>query len=43
MTNTRVHNLTWSHMRRIMNEPDPQAREWYLSEASEQMWSVRTL
>lgn len=43
ITNTRVHNLTWSHMRRIMNEPDPQAREWYLSEASEQMWSVRTL
>lgn len=39
ITNTRVHNLTWSHMRRIMNEPDPQAREWYLSEASEQMWS----
>ena len=39
ITNTRVHNLTWSHMRRIMNDPDPQDREWYLSEASEQMWS----
>ena len=43
IANTRVHNLTWSHLRRIMNEPDPQAREWYLNEASEQMWSVRTL
>ena len=26
-----------------MNEADPKAREWYLKEASEQMWSVRTL
>lgn len=43
IVNTRVHNLTWSHLRRIMNEADPKAREWYLKEASEQMWSVRTL
>lgn len=43
IVNTRVHNLTWSHFRRIMNEADPKAREWYMKEASEQMWSVRTL
>jgi len=43
IANTCVHNLTWSHLRRIMNEADPKAREWYLKEASEQMWSVRTL
>lgn len=43
IVNTCVHNLTWSHIRRIMNEADPKAREWYLKEASEQMWSVRTL
>ena len=43
IVNTRVHNLSWSHVKRIMNEADPKAREWYLKEASEQMWSVRTL
>lgn len=43
IVNTCVHNLTWSHIRRIMNEADPKAKEWYLKEASEQMWSVRTL
>lgn len=43
IVNTRVHNLTWSHFKRIMNESDPKAREWYIKEASEQMWSVRTL
>lgn len=43
IVNTCVHNLTWSHIRRIMNEADPKAREWYLKETSEQMWSVRTL
>lgn len=43
IVNTCVRNLTWSHIRRIMNEANPKAREWYLKEASEQMWSVRTL
>lgn len=43
IVNTCVRNLTWSHIRRIMNESDPEARVWYLKEASEQMWSVRTL
>ena len=26
-----------------MQIADPKAREWYVKEASEQMWSVRTL
>lgn len=40
---TRVPNLTWSFYRRIMSEPDPKARAWYVKEASTQMWSYRTL
>lgn len=40
---TRVHNLTWSHFRIIMREVTPEGRLWYMKEASEQMWSVRTL
>lgn len=43
IVNTRVHNLTWSHFRAIIRVSDPKAREWYVKEASEQMWSVRTL
>ena len=43
IVNTRVHNLTWSHYRTIIQIADPKAREWYAMEASEQMWSVRTL
>lgn len=40
---TRVQNLTWSHLRIIMREVMPEGRLWYLKEASEQMWSTRTL
>ena len=43
IVNTCVHNLTWSHFRSIIQVADPKAREWYVKEASEQMWSVRTL
>ena len=43
IVNTRVHNLTWSHFHSIMHVADPNARKWYVKEASEQMWSVRTL
>lgn len=39
---TRVQNLTWSHIRVIMREASPEGRIWYVREASEQMWSVRT-
>jgi predicted nuclease of restriction endonuclease-like (RecB) superfamily len=36
-------NLSWSHIRSIMRVDNPQAMLWYLKEADEQMWSVRTL
>ena len=35
--------LSWSHYKRLMQVPDSKARNWYLKEASEQMWSYRTL
>lgn len=35
--------LTWSHYKRIMHIPNEDARNWYLKEASEQMWSYATL
>ncbi|MGP1621299.1 MAG: PDDEXK nuclease domain-containing protein [Candidatus Cryptobacteroides sp.] len=35
--------LTWSHYKRLLSVPNPDARMWYLKEASEQMWSYRTL
>ena len=40
---TRVQNLTWSHIRRLLSVSDTQAREWYLKTAAEDMWSVDTL
>lgn len=40
---TRVQNLTWSHIRRLLSVNDPEARGWYLTRASEDMWSVKTL
>ncbi len=40
---TRVQNLTWSHIRRILSVANQQAREWYFTAASEQRWSVREL
>ena len=41
--NTRVHNLEWSHIRRILSVTSPEARLWYLENASKGMWSVREL
>lgn len=43
ISHTRVRNLTWSHYRVIMREPNLMGREWYVKEAADQMWSVRTL
>ncbi|MCQ2253505.1 MAG: PDDEXK nuclease domain-containing protein [Bacteroidales bacterium] len=40
---TRGHNLEWSHYKRLLSVTSDDARLWYLKEASEQMWSVRTL
>ena len=35
--------LTWSHYRTLLQVQDPEARNWYMREAAEQTWSVRTL
>jgi len=35
--------LTWSHVRLIMRVTGKEAQEWYLKEAAENNWSVRTL
>ena len=35
--------LTWSHYRRLLSVSNEAARNWYLREASEQMWSYATL
>ncbi|MCL2040618.1 MAG: PDDEXK nuclease domain-containing protein [Bacteroidales bacterium] len=35
--------LTWSHFRTLLQVKDPEARNWYMREAAEQTWSVRTL
>ncbi len=35
--------LDWTHIQRIMRVSDPKARAWYLKEAVEQSWDVRTL
>ena len=40
---SRVPNLTWTHFRRIMAVPHPDARRWYAEKASREMWSIRTL
>jgi len=40
---TRVPNLTWSHIRTLLRVTNEDARMWYMNEASQQTWSVRTL
>ncbi len=37
------YRLSWSHYRILLQEDNKEAREWYVREAAEQMWSVRTL
>ena len=41
--NTCVHNLEWSHVRRVLSVTSPEARYWYLENASKGMWTVREL
>ncbi len=36
-------NLTWTHYRLIMRIEDANAKQYYLKECSEQMWSTRAL
>ncbi|MCB9285093.1 MAG: DUF1016 domain-containing protein [Lewinellaceae bacterium] len=40
---TLCRELTWSHFRLIMRLESPAAREYYIREAADQMWSVRQL
>lgn len=35
--------LSWSHYERLMRVEEEAARLWYLKEAAQQMWAVRTL
>jgi predicted nuclease of restriction endonuclease-like (RecB) superfamily len=35
--------LTWSHYRTLLQVQDSDARNWYMREAADQTWSVRTL
>src|SRR5215469_4279536 len=37
------YSLNWTHIQRIMRVSNPEARTWYLKEAAEQSWDVRTL
>ena len=37
------YSLNWTHIQRIMRVSNPEARAWYLREAAEQSWDVRTL
>ena len=41
--NARVQNLSWTHYRMLLRVADEDARYWYLREASQEMWSSRTL
>ena len=43
IVNTCVHNLNWSHFRALLRVSDENARLWYMNEAANGGWSVRTL
>lgn len=43
IVNSRVHNLTWTHIRHLLRVDDEKARLWYMKEASTQLWSTREL
>lgn len=43
IVNACVHNLNWTHFRRLLSVTNEDARLWYMKEASSQMWSSRTL
>lgn len=38
-----VQNLSWTHIRRLLSVTDPKARQWYMIQASKDMWSTTTL
>lgn len=40
---TKFHLLSWTHYRSLLRVTDKTARNWYLQEAMNECWSVRTL
>ena len=40
---SRFPNLTWTHIFRILRVDNEVAARWYITTASQEMWSVRTL
>lgn len=40
---TRLQNLTWSHVLKTLRVDNPTAMRWYLETSAKEMWSVRTL
>ena len=38
-----LQKLSWTHIRQILKIQSKDAQQWYLKEAAEQNWSVRTL
>ena len=38
-----ISKLTWTHIQKVLRVSDEKARKFYLTEAAENMWSVRTL
>jgi len=43
MCDTLCHTLSWSHYRTMLRVDNPEARLWYMNEATSQNWSVRAL
>ena len=40
---TLRHELSWSHYRRLISVEDEKARNWYMNEAADAVWSTRQL
>ena len=40
---TLRHELSWSHYRRLLSVENEKARQWYMNEAAEAVWSTRQL
>lgn len=40
---SRLQNLTWTHITKVLRVEDSTAIRWYLEMASKEMWSVRAL
>ena len=43
IVNACVHNFTRSYFRTLLRVPDENARLWYMNEAANENWSVKTL